>query len=97
MKNRLLKILHFFILSCPDATFQMEKQLNGELSFLQKIRLKSHLTVCKWCRSYNRKSYLLQEALQKIIRSDSEKQMSEQLDTQKLTSEIEKKLKNKLS
>ncbi|WP_353164247.1 zf-HC2 domain-containing protein [Empedobacter brevis] len=97
MRNNLSKITHFFILSCAEATLLMEKKLNGELTFGQIIRLKSHLAVCKWCRSYNRKSHLLQEALQKIINSDSEKQTGEQLDTQKLTAGIEKKLKNKLS
>lgn len=97
MRNNLSKITHFFILSCAEATLLMEKKQNGALSFGQTIRLKSHLAVCKWCRSYNRKSHLLQEALQKIIRSDSEKQMGKQLDTQKLTADIEKKLKNKLS
>lgn len=97
MRNNVSKILHFFILSCTEATLLMEKKQNGSLSFGQTIRLKSHLAVCKWCRSYSRKSHLLQEALQKIISSDSEKQTGKPLDTQKLTAGIEKKLKNKLS
>lgn len=94
MKSITIKIIHFFILSCPEATLQIEKQLNGQVSWPQKIRLKIHLAVCKWCHSYNQKCTLIQRVLHKTIRDNSEKLNAQAIDTKLLKSKIEKKLKN---
>ncbi len=94
MKNIRTKIIQFFILSCPEATLQIEKQLNGEVSLLKKIKLRCHLAACKWCHAYNQKSILIQSALHKIIHKNSKEHNAQTIDTQRLKTDIEKKLKN---
>lgn len=52
MKKVFYRFVHFFILSCPEATINVEKELLGDLGPIQRLRLKCHIIACKWCRSY---------------------------------------------
>lgn len=94
MKKIILKIEHFLVFSCSEATLRIEKNLNGEISLLESLRLKGHLAVCKWCRSYSQKSILIHRSLHKIFDTESEKSSSQPIDKERLKADIENKLKN---
>ena len=89
------KILHFFILSCPEATFEIERELFGRITFIQKIRLKYHLLICKWCCSYKKKSSLLHISLNKIISQNEKKNSDYSVDKQELKNKILRKLEKR--
>ncbi len=61
------KIIHFIIMSCSQATLLVEKQFYNELSWLQKIRLKAHLKMCKCCNSYFSKAKKIDNILKRSI------------------------------
>lgn len=42
--------------NCKKATEMVEQQGILNLSFLEKLTLKFHLTICKACRSYQKQS-----------------------------------------
>ena len=62
MKKR---ILHFFVLSCEQATLLMEKELKGSLSLLERIQLKVHLLICPYCTCYREKLRFLDLCINK--------------------------------
>jgi len=65
------KVIHWALMSCEEATLHLEKQQAGEISWLQNLRLRSHLKICKWCRSYNQKRIAIDHALKKIMERTS--------------------------
>lgn len=59
------KILHTLILPCNDATYLMEKKIEGKLTGKKNIQLKVHITLCKWCKVYNQKMIIIHKFLSK--------------------------------
>jgi predicted anti-sigma-YlaC factor YlaD len=57
------KVIHLFVLSCEKATFLIEKQLHTTLSPLEKLQLRGHLSLCKYCRAYKEKAIFMDKLL----------------------------------
>ncbi|CEN38941.1 conserved hypothetical protein [Capnocytophaga cynodegmi] len=57
-------IIHYLILPCSEISLLIEKKMAGRLSFLEKIRLSSHLRVCRLCKTYHKKVTFLDKSLQ---------------------------------
>lgn len=57
------RIIHLFVLSCEKATFLIEKQLHISLSLLEKLQLRTHLSLCKYCTAYKVKAIFLDKLL----------------------------------
>jgi len=57
------KLMDFIVLSCHKATFLIEKSHTTPLSFLDRIQLKMHLTVCKKCPLYSQQSLFIEGLL----------------------------------
>lgn len=57
------RIIHLFVLSCEKATFLIEKQLHTTLSPLEKLQLRTHLSLCKYCTTYKVKAIFLDKLL----------------------------------
>lgn len=82
--------LHTLKLSCCEATLLMEQQNANSISFTDKIKLKMHILICKWCEAYNKKLKII-DANMKL--NDSEKQIEiNNLDLDKFKDEVTKKL-----
>ncbi|PKP45074.1 MAG: hypothetical protein CVT95_09625 [Bacteroidetes bacterium HGW-Bacteroidetes-12] len=62
--------MRFFKLSCKKATEMVEKEKINGLSFIDKLRLKLHLSVCKACRGYEKQSTLIDDFFLKTSASD---------------------------
>jgi predicted anti-sigma-YlaC factor YlaD len=52
MKN----LLH---ISCKKATYLISKNEEGKLSWLDRIRLRGHLTICSLCRKFEEQTKLI--------------------------------------
>lgn len=71
--------------SCKRATFLIEKQQFKALRLSEQLKLKMHLAVCSWCRTYERQSKNIQ-----LLMSSVFKQSAAQ------TKELDQAFKNKL-
>ena len=49
--------------SCKKASEMVEKRNLFGLSFLEKIKLKMHLSACKACKAYDKQSELIDQAI----------------------------------
>lgn len=87
------KIFHWFFLSCKEATFLIEKQLDGRLSFVERMQLKGHLFFCKICVAYNKKAKILHKILQNYIRKDFQHK-SESCEMEKFKYSLKEKINN---
>lgn len=60
-------IIHKLIYTCEQATYLIEIKASGKsLSVSENIRLKAHLTLCKWCRAYKKKVNIIDKAMIRI-------------------------------
>lgn len=57
------RIIHLFVLSCEKATLLIEKQLHTSLSPLEKLQLRIHLSLCKYCTAYKHKALFLDKLM----------------------------------
>ena len=46
----------FLLLSCKEATFLLSKKEENKLSWLEKIKLRSHLSICSLCRRFEQQT-----------------------------------------
>ena len=44
--------MNFFNISCKKATYLVSKKEEGKLSWIEKIQLRGHLTICSLCRKF---------------------------------------------
>ncbi|MDT8410838.1 MAG: hypothetical protein RQ875_00125 [Vicingaceae bacterium] len=51
--------MSFLKLSCKKATEMVEQEKIESLSFVDKVKLKLHLSVCKACQGYQKQSQLI--------------------------------------
>jgi len=59
------------MLSCDKATTLVEKKIDVGLTFMERLNLKFHLSMCSACKNYQEQSILIHRALQKHL-EDSE-------------------------
>ncbi|GEM65462.1 hypothetical protein SF1_34440 [Sphingobacterium faecium NBRC 15299] len=89
----LKRMIHFLLLPCSQTTLLIEMQQSGQLSFIQKLRLKLHLAICKWCRAYQKKSAYLDKILLKNIHKENIEIIND-FDIEQLKGKIREKIKN---
>ncbi|MBC7587994.1 MAG: zf-HC2 domain-containing protein [Chitinophagaceae bacterium] len=46
-------------ITCAIATLLVSKKEDGKLSFLEKIQLRLHLSICSFCRLFAKQSFLI--------------------------------------
>jgi len=85
-----IPFLNTLKLTCCEATLLMEQQNANTISFTDKIKLKIHILICKWCEAYNKKLKIIDANMQL---KNTEKQIEiTDLELDKLKDEINKKL-----
>lgn len=60
--NALRCVLRCGLPSCREATRQISEAQDGVLPALQLVRMKAHLSVCRWCRRYEQHIRFLRRA-----------------------------------
>lgn len=87
------KALHFFFLSCQEATFLIEKKLHNCLSFKEKIQLKGHLLFCKWCDVYRKKTDFLHQFLKHYLKNEKDENITQHTDIESFKEKLKKKIR----
>lgn len=82
------KLMSRMLLSCKEATFLVEKQMESSLTFMEKFRLNIHLKLCKVCIAYQHQSETINKAVEKWTKGSI---LSKELPS-KVKSEILKKI-----
>lgn len=85
----LQKLIHKIALSCEQATLLMERKRNNSITPQQKIRLKLHLAICKYCKIYSQKLKFIDQIFTK--KTFTETKNEERID--KLKERIKEKIK----
>lgn len=44
------------MISCKESTFLTAKKEEGKLSFAEKLKLMFHISMCKYCRRFEKQS-----------------------------------------
>jgi len=72
LKDKILKPVVDFMLSCEKATFLLSKQQHQKLSPFQKLRLRIHLAACDGCVQFGKQIIYLSSVLEKLkIKSEN--------------------------
>ena len=53
MKKFMMK---YMMISCKEATFLMGKKEEGRLSFIEKMKLSVHTSMCSLCRKFEKQT-----------------------------------------
>lgn len=64
-------IIHKLFLTCQETTLLLEVKNNLPLSFIENIRLKIHLYICKNCETYQQNIKIIDKILERNIISPS--------------------------
>jgi hypothetical protein len=48
--------MNLFMISCKKATYLLSKKEENKLSWLEKLKLRSHLTICSICRKFEQQT-----------------------------------------
>jgi len=57
------RLMEAAMLHCRKATYLIEKSNDVPLSFLEKVRLNMHLSICKGCRNYLKQNRFIEGLL----------------------------------
>ncbi len=60
-------------LSCLKATELIEKKIQFELTFSEKLRLRVHKSMCSACTNYEKQDYFMEKAISNIENIESQK------------------------
>lgn len=91
MIKKLLQRLSNLSPSCRQVTRLQSAALDGKLSCSQRLGLRIHLCLCKWCRRYGSQIEFLRTA------SQHEAKLDEGLQVRTLTPEARERIKRRLA
>jgi len=61
------------MITCKEATFLISKEQQDKLSFAEKMQLKFHLLMCKYCRRFADQMNFMTKAIRKMKERVDEK------------------------
>jgi len=74
-----------FSISCKKATYLSSKKEEGKLSWIEKIQLRSHMTICSLCRLFESQTQIIAHHAKHAICKDT------------LTDEVKNKMSDALN
>jgi len=93
LKDRILKPVVDFMMSCEKATFLLSQQQHQKLSPLQKLRLRIHLLTCDGCVQFSKQIIYLSSAFENLRKKAPQSKLDENFKAD-IQSHIENFLKN---
>ena len=60
------------MLTCKEATELVSESLDGPLTFRQRLDLKFHLLMCRFCSRYRRQILLIRKAIRQMARQEGD-------------------------
>lgn len=88
----LKRAIHFLLFSCSETTLLIEMHHADKLPMIQKLRLKGHLSICKWCSAYEKKIIMMDTLLRNNLNKEHN-QIIHENDIQDFKSRIKNKIK----
>jgi hypothetical protein len=88
----LKRTIHFLLLSCSETTLLIERHHADKLPMIQKLRLKGHLCICKWCSAYEKKFIFMDTLLRNNLMKEHN-QIIPESDIQVFKNKIKNKIK----
>ena len=90
------KLIHLIVLSCKKASLLIEKGHHQPLSFVDRIQLRMHLSICDKCTEYQKQSFLIENCMKNNIQEFLKSSGFKLSDTSKIRIQkaIEENLKN---
>jgi hypothetical protein len=88
--NKLVRSVNELSPTCRDATRLQSQALDGSLSLRQRIGLRIHLWLCRWCKRYGMQLRFLRSAAQR------QSEHKETLPSQPLSPEARERMKVRL-
>jgi predicted anti-sigma-YlaC factor YlaD len=74
MNKVLENIAHKMFYTCEQATFMIEKKVSTQgIGIMENIRLKIHLSMCKFCRAYNKKVAIMDKVMLNFSKKENKK------------------------
>ncbi|SUB77208.1 hypothetical protein [Porphyromonas macacae] len=92
MKALLSKLIHILIMPCSHVPALIEQRNAGKLSFVKRVRLHMHLSVCKFCAAYARKVEQIDRLLLKNTSRLKEKEEFKDAEIQWFKERIKEKI-----
>lgn len=84
------KLIHILFLSCLKATELIDKKIYFRLSFMEKLQLTMHKTMCSACRRYEKQGLLIEKGLSRQLEKEPFN-----IDLEKIKLEIKEELEEK--
>lgn len=78
-------IMKYLMVNCKEATLLMAKREEGKLSFMQKIHLSVHTSMCSFCKRFEKQTAKIAEESRHIHAEDTLSEMVKERITQKLS------------
>jgi hypothetical protein len=63
------EMMNLIMLSCRKATELIERRKYSPLDKIERIQLKMHLSMCRWCSNYNKQSRLIDRLISRVPKS----------------------------
>ena len=72
-------MMHHWMFNCGEVTRLVSESLDRKLPFYQRMGIRAHLLMCKFCSRYRKQLLLIQEVLTRCNASDCPKDIFEPL------------------
>lgn len=92
MKALFSKLIHILIMPCSHVPALIEQQNAGKLSFVKRVRLHTHLSICKFCAAYAKKVEQIDRLLTRKYAGGEKKEQFEDSEIQSFKDSIKKKI-----
>lgn len=77
---------------CSRVPELIERQKAGKLPLVQQIRLRAHLSVCKWCAAYERKVRQIDRFLTRKYSGKQKKETFEKREIQSFKDRLKREI-----
>jgi len=61
----MMNVMGKMLPSCDEVSRLTSMAMDENLSFRQKIGIKAHLMMCKWCRNFHKQMHLMRKVIHK--------------------------------
>ena len=71
-------MMKYLIVNCKEATLMKEKKEEGKLSFMQKIHLSIHTSMCSFCKKFEKQTARIAKESKHIHAEDKLSEMAKE-------------------
>lgn len=57
---------NLFMYTCKEATYLISKKEEGKLTFIQNVKLRMHISMCKFCKLFEKQNKYIIDNIRKL-------------------------------